>query len=90
MTVQARDQRTNEKFATQNVIVNVIVSNQLSPVFVNQPYQFGVSENALTSTVVYRVTAEDRDLQVIYLSSGLQIEGPGLFAFSFGRLHIKF
>ena len=66
MQVQARDQRfPQERFATAPVTI-FVTRTRNPPIFVQTPYDTVISENTLAGTSVYRVTAQDSDLEVIY------------------------
>ncbi|XP_062611587.1 cadherin EGF LAG seven-pass G-type receptor 2-like, partial [Saccostrea cucullata] len=61
-TVQASDQRTPEKTATANVVVNVI-KDQFSPEFIRTPYNVQTTENTPDGTIIFNTEAIDRDLK---------------------------
>lgn len=64
MQVQARDQRfPQERFATAPVTI-FVTRTRNPPVFVQTPYDTVISENTQTGTSIYRVTAQDSDLEV--------------------------
>ena len=61
-TVQATDQRINERTATAEVLISIL-RDQSAPVFTNEPYGGSIVENSANGTTIAQTTCFDADLR---------------------------
>ena len=72
-TVQASDQRVNERISQADVLISIL-RDQAAPIFTSEPYGGSILETNVNGTGVAQATCFDSDLRV-----GLKIISSQLF-----------